>query len=309
MDLIVSHRSPLFDGVAVFLEHLAVQRRLPDTTMNAYGRDLAGFCSFISGHLGRSVVLADMGTISAPDIRSYLASRRREDGVGASTLARNLSALRSFFRFCARRWDIDNTQIDLVQSPKVSRRLPRPVSQAGIEKAINIERKGILPWIAARDKAVLLLLYGAGLRISEALSITADLVPLQDQLKLRGKGGRERIVPILPIVASATNEYVQLYPHPLAPERPAFRGVRGGALGARAVQHLIASLRGQLNLDPSATPHAFRHSFATHLLAEGADLRSIQELLGHASLSSTQIYTQVDMTSLRKTHNEAHPRA
>ncbi len=296
--------------LASFLDHLRGERRLADNTVQAYEHDLAMFLGFLAVHLERKLVLADLRTVSITDFRSYMASRRRgEGGLSASSLARNLSSIRMFFRYTARRWDIKNDAVNLIRGPRPQKRLPKPISVQASKDILNIDVSGELPWIAARDSAVLTLLYGAGLRISEALSLTGSDASLPSSLPITGKGGKTRMVPILPVIQSAITAYAQLCPHPLTDDTPLFRAVRGGPLRAETIQAKIRILRGALGLPDTTTPHALRHSFATHLLAGGGDLRTIQELLGHASLSTTQVYTDVDAASLIKTHNAAHPRA
>ncbi len=296
--------------LAHFLDHLRGERRLADNTVQAYEHDLAMFLGFLAVHLECKLVLGDLRSVSITDFRSYMASRRRgENGLSASSLARNLSSIRMFFRYTARRWDIKNDAVNLIRGPRPQKRLPKPISVQASKDILNIDLSGELPWIAARDTAVFTLLYGAGLRISEALSLMGSDVNLPSSLPITGKGGKTRMVPILPVIQSAITAYAQLCPHPLTGEASLFRAVRGGTLRAETIQAKIRILRGALGLPDTTTPHALRHSFATHLLAGGGDLRTIQELLGHASLSTTQVYTDVDAASLIKTHNAAHPRA
>ena len=294
-----------------FCTHLSAERRLSDKTVTAYQCDIAAFLSFMSEHLGKQLRLSDLATLNIRDFRSYMAFKRRgQNGLSASSLARNLSALRTFFRYIERNWSIKNNAISLIRGPKPNKPLPKPMTidaSKELIKAANISDKR--PWIVARDIAVILLMYGAGLRISEALSITAKDLPLGDSVPITGKGNKTRVVPLLPIIRQAVAQYAALCPHPLEPHNPLFRGVRGGMLGPRTVQKTIELLRGALGLPETTTPHALRHSFATHLLAGGGDLRTIQELLGHASLKSTQVYTDVDASSLMKIHASAHPRA
>jgi len=298
-------------ALSLFLDHLRGERRLAAKTVEAYERDLSAFFGFLTPHIGRQIELTDLARLKTTDFRAYMAYRRRgEGGLSSASLARNLSALRSFFSYIARRWDIKVDAIDLIRAPRVPKRLPKPISiQASKELLSAASGSDKRKWVAARDTAVLTLLYGAGLRISEALSLTGEDFPLGDSLMIKGKGGKTRLVPILPIIQDAAANYVKLYQNPIAPEQNLFRAVRGGPLGPRPIQAKIRHLRTALGLPQTTTPHALRHSFATHLLAGGGDLRTIQELLGHASLSSTQVYTDVDAAGLMKIHSAAHPRA
>ena len=294
-----------------FLEHLRGERRLANNTVLSYQRDLAAFLGFLGTHLGRDICLGDLRQITITDFRSYMAKRRRgPEGISPSSLARNLSTLRMFFRYIERRWDIENNAVGLIRGPRLAKRLPKPISADASKELLSYTATSDnRPWIAARDTAVLTLLYGAGLRISEALSLTGAHIDLPDSLTITGKGGKTRLVPILPVVQKAISEYAAFCPHALLKAGPLFRAVRGGPLRPETIQAKIRHLRGALGLPETTTPHALRHSFATHLLAGGGDLRTIQELLGHASLSSTQVYTDVDAASLIKTHRNAHPRA
>ncbi len=292
-----------------FIRHLRFERRLSDHTLQAYERDIATFLHFICDHLGKPLLLADLSALNIRDFRSYLAYRRRGPlAISSRSLARNLSALRTFFRFIERNWDVKNDAISLIQGPKPSKTLPKPISPKANKQLINTETSN-LAWITARDRAVFLLLYGAGLRISEALSLQGGDYPFEQSIYITGKGKKTRLVPLLPVIGEAVAVYVQLCPHNWAADTPLFRGVRGGALGPRSVQKTMQNLRAGLGLPETTTPHTLRHSFATHLLAGGGDLRTIQELLGHASLKSTQIYTDVDISGLIKVHASAHPRA
>lgn len=294
-----------------YLAHLRGERRASVRTGEAYGRDLAAFFAFLTEHLGETPTLQDLAELHARDFRAYLARRRSgPDGLSPRSTARALAAIRGFFRYAQRRWGMKNDELGLVQGPKLARALPRPVSETAAQSLIDMAAEDdVEPWVGARDAAVLALLYGAGLRISEALSLTGADAPLDDVIRVMGKGGKVRLVPVLPVVRDAVERYRALSPHPLTAGAPLFRGVRGGALGPRAVQARMESLRAQLGLPATATPHALRHAFATHLLAHGADLRAIQELLGHADLSTTQIYAEVDADTLLGIYDKAHPRA
>ncbi len=298
-----------------FIRHLQAERRLSDHTVQAYQRDVSTFLQFVCEHLGKPVGLTELAALDIRNFRSYLAFRRRSEqavsgrALSARSLARNLSALRTFFRYIERNWDVKNDAITLIQGPKPTKSLPKPITAKASLDLINTNTHPDHPWIAARDRAVLLLIYGAGLRISEALSLRGGDHPLGDSMFIKGKGNKTRLVPILPIISEAITNYVQLCPHILTENSPLFRGLRGGKLGPRSLQKTVQSLRVALGLPRTTTPHALRHSFATHLLAGGGDLRTIQELLGHASLKSTQVYTDVDISGLMRIHANAHPRA
>lgn len=295
-----------------WLEHLAHERRLSPRTLEAYGHIGRLYLAFLERHRGESLSAADLATVTVAEVRAHLADRRSgEAGLSSRSLVQTLSAVRGFHAFLDRRLDLPNPQIALVRGPRVKASLPRPVSQ---DQAIGLLQEpgadpDSEPWEAARDRAVLSLLYGAGLRISEALSLTRADAPLPETLRITGKGAKTRLVPVLPQVAEAVADYVARLPFPLAAADALFRARRGGPLSPRHVQATVQRLRGRLGLPDSATPHALRHSFATHLLGAGADLRSLQELLGHASLSTTQKYTGVDAERLLGAYAAAHPRA
>lgn len=299
------------EALNIFLAHLQGERRLSDKTVEAYQMDIAGFLGFLTTHLGKSVNISDLRQLSTTDFRSYLAHKRSGPaGLSSASLARHLSAIRTFYRYLERRWDVKNDAIGLIKGPKAKKRLPKPISVVASKELLDATTTSDKrPWVAARDTAVLTLLYGAGLRISEALSLTVNDHPLGESLRMTGKGDKTRLVPILPVVAEAVRAYVDLCPIALGTGSPLFRGIKGGKLGPKAIQDKIRLLRSALGLPETTTPHALRHSFATHLLAGGGDLRTIQELLGHASLSTTQVYTDVDAASLMKIHAKAHPRA
>jgi integrase/recombinase XerC len=250
-----------------------------------------------------------LAALSVADLRAYLAMRRGE-GLGPASLAREVSALKGFLGWARRHEGLACDAIAALKAPKQPRRLPRAVAPAEIGQLVEVvEDAARQPWIAARDAAVLLLLYGGGLRIGEALSLTGAALPLGETLLVTGKRNKTRLVPLLPQVRAAIESYVALCPYPMAGSAPLFRGVRGGPLDPGTVRRAVQAARAALALPASATPHALRHSFATHLLARGADLRQLQELLGHASLSSTQIYTAVDAAQLLDAWAAAHPRA
>ncbi|MEM7004760.1 MAG: tyrosine recombinase XerC [Pseudomonadota bacterium] len=297
------------DVLPSFLTHLRDERRMAVKSVEAYGTDLAGFFGFVAGHTERPVTAKSLSQLGARDIRAYLALRRR-DGLADSSIARLLSSIKALYRWLDRAHGLANAEVDYLRGPKRPARLPRPVSVDAAKDMIETaeDDPDKAPWVGARDAAVLSLLYGAGLRISEALGLTGADIPLGDRLRVNGKGGKVRILPIIPAVRDAVAEYQRLCPYDLKPKDALFRGVKGGPLNPRLIQGLVQNLRGQLGLPQTATPHALRHAFATHLLANGADLRAIQTLLGHASLSTTQIYTGVDATRLKEVHAAAHPR-
>tara|TARA_B100001939_G_scaffold329596_1_gene325974 strand:- start:716 stop:1675 length:960 start_codon:yes stop_codon:yes gene_type:complete len=301
--------APLVRG---WQDHLRAERRLSSHTLDAYLRDLGQFLAFLNTHLGGFPDRADLATLEVRDFRAFLAERRNR-GVSPTSLARNLSALRAFFSYLRKNNILQNDAIAAIRSPRRSKRLPRPLGEQAARQTLETAREHTSPsprdWVAHRDVAVLTLLYGCGLRISEALGLDAQDWPTRDDmLRIRGKRDKERLVPILPVVRQAVEEYRTRCPFPLR-EGPLFRGVRGGRLNARNIQLLLARVRSALGLPPSATPHALRHSFATHLLTAGGDLRTIQELLGHVNLSTTQQYTDVDTAYLMDVYNHTHPGA
>lgn len=300
------------EALAAWLEHLAHERRLSPRTLEAYGYIGRLYLAFLQRHRGGTLGLADLGTVSPAELRAHLAERRSgERPLNARSISQTLSAIRTFHAFLDRRCGVPAPQLALVRGPRVKASLPRPVSEdqaRGLMQEPGADPEAE-PWEAARDRAVLTLLYGCGLRISEGLSLTRADAPLPETLRIAGKGGKTRLAPVLPAVREAVDTYLALLPFPLEPAAPLFCARRGGPLGPRHVQATVQRLRGRLGLPASATPHALRHSFATHLLGAGADLRSIQELLGHASLSTTQKYTAVDAARLLDAYAEAHPRA
>ncbi len=302
---------PAHDVLETFLSHLSGERRLSEKTVEAYQRDISAFLGFTAQHQECAITLPVLAGLKPTDFRAYLAHRRRGDTpLSASSIARQLSALRTFFRYIERRWDVRNDGLALIKGPRAKRPLPKALSVSGAAAMVDGDiLQASEPWIEARNTAVMTLLYGAGLRISEALSLTPAQLPLKDALVITGKGGKSRLVPILPVVAQAVARYAKLCPFVVAPDAPVFRGARGGPLSARIIQLEMQKLRSALGLPESATPHALRHRFATPLLAGGGDLRTLQQLLGHASLSTTQRYTDVDASALMKVHRAAHPRA
>jgi len=291
--------------IASFSAHLRDDRRRSSHTVRAYVITAERFCAFLMEHIGGGIDAAEIKALKQPDIRSYLAFRRG-DGLTNNSAARELSALRAFLKFVGG----DEAQIPKIKGPKVKRGVPRPASPDDIlALAGDAQDSASEYWVGARDWAVLLLLYGSGLRISEALDLTADTLPLSDTLRVTGKRSKVRIVPLLPKVREAIEHYIDLCPHVMEADQPIFLGKRGGPLSPNMIRRVVQNARGKLGLSDTTTPHALRHSFATHLLASGADLRSLQELLGHASLSSTQVYTAVDAAHLLDVYQNAHPRA
>jgi integrase/recombinase XerC len=295
---------------AAWLESLRAERRLAGNTLEAYERDTRQFLQFLSGHVGGTVKIDDIKALRPADLRGFLAHRRKE-GDSARSLGRHLAGLRSFLRHLERKGLVNAAGASAIRSPKQPKSLPKPLSgrQALAVVAVDTQMNEE-PWIAARDAAVLSLLYGCGLRISEALGLTPDVFQGRPtSLRITGKGGKTRLVPLLPVVMEAVETYYGLCPYHLEPGAPLFRGARGGPLQPAIIQREMQKLRSALGLPDTATPHALRHSFATHLLGSGGDLRTIQELLGHASLSTTQIYTGVDSARLLDIYDRAHPRA
>lgn len=300
----------LADAIAEWQNWLIAEKRASPHTVAAYGRDLAAFLDFIGAHLGVLPGIADLRAASPADFRAYLA-RRAADDLKRSSTARALSVLRNFFAHLDRRGLVHSTALAAVKSPKLPKSVPKALTAEDTDTALDtVESLAREPWIGKRDVALLTLLYGCGLRIAEALGLTRGEAPLKPgTLKITGKGNKQRLVPVLPVVAEALSEYLAACPYRGGRDDPLFLGARGGVLHPRLVQGKMHELRAALGLPESATPHALRHSFATHLLAGGGDLRSIQELLGHASLSTTQRYTAVDATRLVAVYDKAHPRA
>jgi len=298
--------------IARWLSYLGAERRMSAKTLDAYRRDVSQFLNFLTDHLGSAPTLKQLAKLTPADIRAFMAARRSE-GSGNRTLMRTLAGCRSFARFLERNGKGKVGALAAVRAPKLPRTLPKPLAVSAAKQIADTDlREGEErePWIITRDAAVLALLYGSGLRISEALGLQRkDFTGKSDSLTVTGKGNKTRMVPVLPQVTKAIADYLALCPYENPPNGPLFVGARGKSLSPRIVQLTMARLRGALGLADTATPHALRHSFATHLLARGGDLRSIQELLGHASLSTTQIYTGVDAEHLLEVYNNAHPRA
>ena len=297
------------DLLTRWLDAMRGARAASAHTIDAYRRDVAGWLGFLTEHTGAPVAAGALGRVSPRDVRSWQA-RLRADGLTARSAARSLSAVKSFHRWLAEAEGVEAPAVLAARAPKAPARLPRPVEAKAA--AAMLDHAGSdhpEPWIAARDVAVLTLLWGSGLRVSEALSLNRSDAPLPEALRIRGKGGKERIAPVLPAARDAIEDYLSLLPHRLRPEEPLFIGARGKRLNPRMVQKAMERARLALGLPATATPHALRHSFATHLLEAGGDLRAIQELLGHASLSTTQVYTAVDQARLMEVYEAAHPRA
>jgi integrase/recombinase XerC len=297
--------------VANWLQHLGAERRMSPKTLEAYQRDVLQFLGFLAEHLGGTPSLKDLSALTPADVRAFMAARRA-DGIGSRSLMRTLAGTRAFARFLERNGKGKVGALSAVRAPKIGKTLPRPLAVSGARAVADPDiaaGDGREPWIHARDAAVLGLLYGCGLRISEALGLKRGEFGARDVLTVIGKGRKQRMVPLIPQVTKLIADYIALCPYDLPEAGPLFIGAKGGPLSPRLVQLAMARLRGALGLAETATPHALRHSFATHLLARGGDLRSIQELLGHASLSTTQIYTEVDTDRLIEAYRPAHPRA
>ena len=297
------------DALARWLEHLRALDGAAVNTISAYRHDITGFLVFLADHHGGSAGLGAIAGLSQSDLRAWMAHARGR-GLSARSLARALSAVKTFVAWVADREGVDATTILSARGPKYRRKLPRPLSVDGaLDMIARVGDQASQDWIAARDMAVLTLLYGCGLRISEAMGLTGAAQPLPEVLRIRGKGDKDRLVPTLPAARAAVARYAALCPFDLNRTDALFRGARGGALNPRLIALVMEKARMQLGLPSSATPHAMRHSFATHLLSAGGDLRAIQELLGHASLSTTQAYTAVDAARLMEVYEAAHPRA
>ncbi|MGP6087664.1 tyrosine recombinase XerC [Antarctobacter jejuensis] len=297
------------DALANWLESCKALDGASENTLTAYRGDVLDFIAFLTAHHAEPQGLAPLMRVTTTDMRSWMAHLRRQQ-IGARSVARKLSAVKSFYRWLAQREGIEPTAVLSARAPKFQKKLPRPLSEDAAKAMIEtVELQSRDGWQGARDAAVVTLLYGCGLRISEALGLKGRDLPLGSSLRILGKGGKERIVPVLPVARSAVETYLRLCPHPVEPDQALFRGARGGALNPRLVAKATERARMQLGLPATATPHAMRHSFATHLLSAGGDLRAIQELLGHASLSTTQAYTAVDEVHLMKVYEASHPKA
>jgi integrase/recombinase XerC len=308
-EFLVAAKPDLLKSRQDWLVSLAKERRLSPETVEAYERDSRQFLQFLTGHNGAPPGLRDIAALRSADLRGFLAHRRSE-GAGPRTLGRGLAGIRSLLRFLERRGLANAAGATALRAPRQPKSLPKPLTADDARRVVSAdEQLAEEPWIAARNAAVLTLLYGSGLRISEALSIKAGELPGAGVLRVTGKGGKTRLVPVLPLAQQAVAQYTKLCPYHLKPDALLFRGARGGPLNPAIVQREMKKMRSALNLPDKATPHALRHSFATHLLGRGGDLRTIQELLGHASLSTTQIYTGVDTARLLEIYDAAHPRA
>ena len=294
-----------------WIAHLREGRRFAPNSIEAYERDVVAFLGFLSGHLGGAIGGRELVELEPRDLRAYLAHRRQgPDALSDRSVSRALAAIRSFYRYIERRHGLANARLALVRGPKLKRALPRPVSETAAQALIaEAQTVAAEDWVGARDAALITLLYAAGLRISEALALTGADRPLPEMLRVVGKGGKERVVPLLSAAREAVEHYASLCPYALEEDAPLFRANRGGALSPRMAQDLMQRLRGRLGLPSSATPHALRHAFATHLLANGGDLRAIQDLLGHESLSTTQTYASVEAQKILQLYRRAHPRA
>lgn len=307
--LILNAQPAVLNAMEDWRTWLQHEKRCSPHTLDGYGRDLTAFMSFLSDHLGFSPGLEDLAKLKTADFRSFLA-KRTADGLARSSLARGLSTVRNFFRFLDRHGLVHNAAVGVLRTPRIPKSIPKALSEAdALDCLTTIEDIAVEPWVGLRDAAVLTLLYGCGLRISEALDLNRRDAPTGGALRITGKGNKQRLVPVLPVVAEAIDSYIKACPYTLEPDGPLFLGVRGKRLTPRMVQLQVARLRALLGLPDTATPHALRHSFATHLLGGGGDLRTIQELLGHASLSTTQRYTDVDAERLNSIYDSAHPRA
>jgi len=294
--------------VARYLGYLRAERRASRHTIRNYAMTLDRFSMFLRDHFGGQQTGARLAALELLDFRSFLSSRRKE-GLGESSMKLEVSALKSFFRYLNRRLGVSNDAINALRGPKRKERLPRPVDAASAMTLIDTAAEAKAPWIAARDVAVFMLLYGAGLRISEALSLKMSDAPFGETIRIKGKGAKTRIVPLIPEARKALERYLELRRAAESGDEPLFLSLRGKQLSPRLVQMTMKAHARALGLDDSATPHALRHAFATHLLAAGGDLRSIQELLGHASIAATQRYTKIDMEGLLNDYRMAHPRA
>ncbi|MEO0829245.1 MAG: tyrosine recombinase XerC [Pseudomonadota bacterium] len=292
-----------------WLSHCRSLKGVSPNTVAAYQHDVSLFLGFLTGYEGGPLGKAALAKLKPMDMRAWMAHERKR-GLSARSLARALSAVKGFAGWLADREGFDVTTVLATRAPRFHRKLPRPLDEtAAVDLIDRVESQNTEPWISARDVAVVTLLYGCGLRISEAMGLTGADTPLPEVLRIKGKGGKERIVPVIEAARAAVAAYVDSCPYAIEPTDALFRGARGGPLNPTLVQRVVAQARMQLGLPASATPHAFRHSFATHLLSRGGDLRAIQELLGHASLSTTQAYTAVDTARLMEAYAAAHPKA
>lgn len=297
------------DALSGWLDAQKALKNASANTLEAYRADAVDFVTFLTAHHAEPQGLAPLARVTTPDMRAWMAHLRRE-GLAARSVARKLSAVKSFYRWLAQREGFEPTAVLSARAPKFQKKLPRPLTEDAARAMIEtVGMQSQTTWQSARDMAVVTLLYGCGLRISEALGLIGRDLPLGESLRILGKGRKERIVPVLPVARRAVDSYLTLCPYPMEPDAAVFRGARGGPLNPRLIAKVTEQARMQLGLPATATPHAMRHSFATHLLGAGGDLRAIQELLGHASLSTTQAYTAVDEVHLMKVYEATHPKA
>lgn len=296
-------------ALATWLDHVHALKDGSDNTITAYRADVMDFIAFLTAHHAEPQGLAPLARVTTSDMRAWM-SHLRGHGIAPRSMARKLSAVKTFYRWLAEREGFEPTAVLTIRAPKFQKKLPRPLSQDAARAMIDtVELQTQDSWQGARDAAVTTLLYGCGLRISEALGLKGRDLPLGESLRILGKGKKERLVPVLPVARRAVDSYLALCPYPMEPDEAVFRGARGGALNPRHIAKVTERARMQLGLPATATPHAMRHSFATHLLQAGGDLRAIQELLGHASLSTTQAYTAVDQVQLMQVYEACHPKA
>jgi len=308
-DSLLPAEADLQEAISAWEDWLKSERRASENTLASYRFDLENFFRFLSAYRGGRVTLASLSALTLTDFRAWLAHNAGE-GRSAATRAREVAGVRNFFRWLDRSGRLHNAAISLLKTPKTGRRLPRPLSETGAGEIVSLAKNTPREqWIGMRDEALFTLLYGAGLRIGEALGLKYADVVNRERVTVKGKGNKERSVPLLPVVREAIARYIEACPYPLQGQNRIFIGARGEPLNPGVAQRQLRRLRRDLNLPDNVTPHALRHSFATHLLASGADLRSLQELLGHSSLSTTQLYTQVDAGHLADVYRAAHPRA
>ncbi|MDE1901425.1 MAG: tyrosine recombinase XerC [Alphaproteobacteria bacterium] len=298
----------LMDAVARWRGWMSLEKRMAAKTVESYGFDIQNLFRFLVTHRGRQLTLSMLADVTLGDLRAWLAHNAGE-AIGAASRARAVAGVRSFFHWLDRTGQMHNAAVDALKMPKVARRLPRPVTEIQAQEIVIQAEQGQDAWVGLRDRALFTLLYGAGLRLGEALGLTRGGIKRDGHITVTGKGGKQRRVPLLPVVADAVARYLAACPYALKDDDAVFVGARGDALNPAVAQRHLRALRRQLGLPDSVTPHALRHSFATHMLASGADLRSLQELLGHSSLSTTQLYTQVDAQHLSSVYRAAHPRA
>ncbi len=307
-DIDIPLAADAIDAMERWQAWLRDEKRVSEHTADSYAFDLRNLFRFLNAHRGKQITLSMLAALTLADFRSWLAHEAAKN-VGAASRARAVAGVRNFFRWLDRTGQLHNPAIDLLKLPKTQRRLPRPVSEQEAKSLVSLASDAQESWLGLRDEALFTLLYGAGLRLGEALSLTRADVEGKDRAVVTGKGSKQRAVPLLPIIQKAANKYLAACPYKISDDAPLFIGARGDRLNPAVAERSLRSLRRQLGLPDSVTPHALRHSFATHLLSSGADLRSLQELLGHSSLSTTQLYTKVDAQQLAGVYRAAHPRA